>query len=150
MLETRAIIIQLDGAEAVVEARQGGGCGHCDSEKGCGKAAHMFSSQPRRFRVRNGINARIGEEVQVSMADGMLLRSAAIIYMLPLALLLAGGLLGSNWAAADSQRDGYAAIGAVFGLAAGFVLARLFSLRQRTLANAQPVITRCAAMDIPP
>ena len=150
MLETRAIIIQLDGAEAVVEAKQGSGCGHCDSEKGCGKAAQLFCSQPRRFRVRNDINARIGEEVQVSVADGVLLRSAVIIYMLPLVLLLAGGLLGSYWASDISHRDGYAAIGALLGLAAGFALVRLVTLRQRALSPLQPVITRRAVVDIPP
>jgi len=142
MLETRAIIIQLDGAEAIVEAKQGGGCGQCDSEKGCGKASQLFSSQPRRFRVRNEINARVGEEVQVFVADGVLLRSAAIIYMLPLALLLTGGLLGSHWADNATHRDGYAVIGAMLGLAAGFVLVRLFTQGQRALSSAQPVIAR--------
>lgn len=145
MLETRAIIIQLDGAEAIVEARQGGGCGQCDSEKGCGKASQLFSSQPRRFRVRNEINARVGEEVQVFVADGVLLRSAAIIYMLPLALLLLGGSLGSHWAG-DAGRDGYAVMGAMLGLVAGFVLARLLTLRQRALSFAQPVIARSEEM----
>ena len=145
MLETRAIIIQLDGAEAIVESKQGGGCGQCDSEKGCGKASQLFSSQPRRFRVRNEINARVGEEVQVFVADGVLLRSAAIIYMLPLALLLLGGSLGSHWAG-DASRDGYAVTGAMLGLVAGFVLARLLTLRQRALSFAQPVIARSEEM----
>ena len=143
MLETRAIIIQLDGAEAVVEAKQGGGCGHCDSEKGCGKASQLFCSQPRRFRVHNGINARIGEEVQVSVADGVLLHSAAIMYILPLVLLLLGGSLGSYWADDAGSRDGYAAIGALLGLAVGCALARLFTLRRHTLSAIQPVIARC-------
>ncbi len=143
ILETRAIIIQLDGAEAVVEAKQGGGCGHCDSEKGCGKVSQLFCSQPRRFRVRNGINARIGDEVQVFVADGVLLRSAAIMYILPLALLLLGGSLGSHWADDASCRDGYAVIGAMLGLVMGFVLAKLSTLRQHALSDAQLVIARC-------
>lgn len=140
MLETRAVIIELDGDEAIVESRNGGGCGQCDSEKGCGKASQLFSSKPRRFRVRNEINARVGEEVQVFVADGVLLRSAAIMYLLPLALLLVGGALGSHWAVEASSRDGYAVMGALLGLASGFVLARLLTLRQRALSSAQPVI----------
>lgn len=146
MLETRAIIIQLDGAEAIVEARQGGGCGQCNSENGCGKASQLFSSQPRRFRVRNEINARVGEEVQVFVADGVLLRSAAIMYLMPLLLLLLGGSLGSHWAGDAGSRDGYAVIGAMLGLVAGFVLARLFTLGQRALSSAQPVIARSEEM----
>lgn len=146
MLETRAIIIRLDGDEAIVEAKQGGGCGQCDSTKGCGKASQLFSLQPRRFRVRNEINARVGEEVQVFVADGVLLRSAAIIYMFPLALLLLGGSLGAQFAGDAGSSDGYAVIGAMLGLAAGFVVARLFTLRQRALSSAQPVISRSEEM----
>lgn len=142
MLETRAVIIQLDGAEAIVEARQGGGCGQCDSKNGCGKASQLFSSQPRRFRVRNEINARVGEEVQVFVADGVLLRSAVIMYILPLILLLLGGSMGSYWAGEAGSRDGYAVIGAMLGLVAGFVLARVLTLGQHALSSAQPLIAR--------
>lgn len=146
MLETRAIIVRLDGSDALVEAQQGGGCGHCDSVNGCGsgKLSKLFCAQPRRFRVHNGIDARVGDEVQVAVADGALLRSVLIIYMLPLLLLLAGGLLGASLADAASRRDVYAAIGAVLGLASGFVLARLFAP-----AAAQPVIARCGADQFP-
>jgi len=145
MLETRAIIIRVDGAEAIVEARQGGGCGQCDSVNGCasGKVSKVFCVQPRQFRVRNDISARIGEEVQVSVPDGVLLRSAAIMYMLPLALLLAGGGLGAHWAADASSRDGYSAAGALLGLVAGFALARFATTHHRALSVAQPVIARC-------
>lgn len=145
MLETRAIIIQLDGTEAVVEAQQAGGCGNCDKVNGCtsGKLSKLFCTQPRRFRVYNGIDARIGEEVQVIVADGVLLRSALTLYVLPLLSLLVGGLLGSHWADTAANRDAYAAIGALIGLVAGFALARLLALRQHTSSNAQPVIARC-------
>jgi sigma-E factor negative regulatory protein RseC len=146
MLETRAIVIRLEGAEAIVEARQGGSCGQCSQEKTCGKAAQLFSSAPRSFRVRNDMNARVGEEVQISMADGVLLRSAVVMYLLPLALLLAGGMLGSHWAGAAGHDDAYAATGALLGLAAGFALARLIARRQRVLSSAQPAIARCAEM----
>lgn len=137
MLETRATVVYLDGDEAVVAAKQGG-CGQCDSVNGCGsgKLAQLFCTQPRQFRVRNEVNARVGEEIQVSVADGVLLRSAATLYLLPLALLLAGALLGSYLAIDVVSRDSYAAAGALFGLIAGFALARFFTFRQRALAVA--------------
>jgi sigma-E factor negative regulatory protein RseC len=143
MLETRAIVVQLEGPEAIVEARQSGGCGHCDDAKGCGagKLSQLFCTQPRRFRVHNGINARIGEEVEVSLADGVLLRSALTMYFLPLLLALGGGMLGTHWATDYASSDAYAALGAVLGLAAGFLLVRLSTLRR--LSSAAPVIKRC-------
>lgn len=147
MLETRAIIIKLDGAEALVEAAQGGGCGHCDSANGCasGKLSRMFCAQPRRFRVQNSIQARVGDEVQVALQDGVLLRSASVLYMLPLALLMAGGFLGSSIATTAASRDAYAALGALLGLVLGFAAARLYSLRQPAARGMQPVISRCTA-----
>lgn len=148
MLEARAIIIKVEGSEAVVEAAQGGGCGQCDSANGCssGKLSRMFCAQPRRFRVHNGIDARVGDEVQVSLQDGVLLRSASILYLLPLGLLLVGGFLGASMASTAAGRDGYAALGVLLGLVAGFAGARFYTLRQPAKHAVQPVITRCADM----
>jgi sigma-E factor negative regulatory protein RseC len=147
MLETRAIIVQLEGDKAEVETGQGGGCGHCDSKNGCGsgKVAQLFCTRPRRFIVRNDAGARVGDEVQITMADGALLRSAALMYLLPLALLLAGGLLGSYWADGDAASgDIWAASGALLGLLAGFALARhLTAARRDMMAAADLVISRC-------
>jgi len=140
MLETYATVIELDGTEAVVEGKQGGGCGNCDSENGCGSSqmAKIFSSKPRRFRVYNGIDASVGDEVQVSVADGALLRSALIMYILPLGLMLACGFLGNRLGDSEGSRDAYAVMGALFGLLAGFVFAR-----RSAFTAPQPVISRC-------
>src|SRR5512138_1572482 len=145
MLETRAIVIRLEGEDAVVESTQGGGCGHCDSEKGCGsgKLSQLFSAQPRRFRVRNEAQAQPGMEVQISVAEGVLLRSALLMYVLPLLLLLAGGALGGQLAREAAAADGYAALGGVLGLVLGFLLARWLAARQLGTAVARPVIVSC-------
>ena len=145
MLEARAIVVQLEGSVAVVEARQSGGCGHCDNPNGCGanKLSQLFCTKPRRFRVRNAIDARIGEEVEVSIADGVLLRSALTVYFLPLLLALAGGMLGAHWAFDYASSDAYAAVGAASGLGAGFLLIRLSRLRLLS-GPAMPVIKRCS------
>lgn len=142
MMETRAIVIKLDGREALVEATQGGGCGNCDSENGCGsgKMSQLFCSEPRRFRVRNDANAQVGELVQVALPEGVLLRSALLMYMLPLILLLCGAAAGSQWAAGAGSADAYAALGGLAGLVSGFVLAKALSLRQRSTSFAQAVI----------
>jgi sigma-E factor negative regulatory protein RseC len=144
MLQTRAIVIRLEGSEAVVEATRNGGCGLCDSKNGCGsgKLSQLFCTRPRRFVVHNEAGAGVGDEVQVSVADGALLRGAAVVYLLPLALLFAGGSLGSYWADGSAvSSDIWAASGALLGLLAGFVLARQLAMR-RTL-TAQPVISGC-------
>jgi sigma-E factor negative regulatory protein RseC len=132
MLEMRAIIIKVQGEEALVQPVGNGGCGHCDSEGGCGSGtlSKLFcSSKPRHFTVRNQVRAKAGDEVQVSLPDGSLLRGAVKMYLLPLALLMVGGASGVSLAGDVASRDLYAAVGAVGGLLLGFVLARYSSFR---------------------
>jgi len=128
MLEMRAIVIQVMGEEASVQPLSTGGCGHCDSEGGCGSGTltKLFcSSKPRSFIVRNEAGAKVGDEVQVSIPDGVLLRGAVKMYVLPLILLLVGGIAGVGFAGVAAMRDAYAVAGASIGLLLGFILARL-------------------------
>lgn len=127
MLEMRAVVTRVAGDEAVVRVVSSG-CGHCSSEGGCGSGAlsRMFcSTKPRQFTVLNKASAKAGDEVQVSLPDGVLLRGALKMYVLPLALLLAGGITGAGMADKGANGDLYAAAGALAGLVLGFVIARL-------------------------
>ena len=142
MLETRAIIMQLEGPYAVVKASRPNGCELCQG-KGCGasKLSQLFCNTPRQLKVDNSINACIGDEVVISVAEGAILRGIGMAYILPLLLLVMGAMLGSMGAESAGQRDGYAAIGAVLGLAGGFVIAKWMALRQ-SRTRFQPFITR--------
>ena len=142
MIRTRAVVIRLEGRDALVESAQGGGCGNCDSENGCGsgKLAQFFCSEPRRFRVRNDANAQVGTLVEVTLADGVLLRSALLMYILPLVLLVLGAVLGMQWAHDAASSDAYAAIGGLIGLVSSLGLVKILSLRRRFSSVAQPVI----------
>ena len=142
MIETHAIIIRVEGNEALVESVQSGGCGNCDKNNGCGsgKLAQLFNLKPRRFRVRNETNAQVGAMVRVTLAEGVLLHSALLMYVLPLVLLLFGAFAGQMWANDASSTDAYSAIGGLFGLAIGFAIVKNLSRRQQLLSVAQPVI----------
>ena len=78
----------------------------------------------------NDIGAAVGDQVVVSVADGAVLRGIGLVYLLPLALLVAGAAFGSALAGEESQRDGYAAAGGALGLIAGFLLSRWLDSRQ--------------------
>jgi sigma-E factor negative regulatory protein RseC len=142
MLETRAIIVQVKGKYALVRANQASGCEQCNG-KGCGtgKLSQLFCSKPRQFQVDNPINAGVGDEVVISVAEGAVLRGIGLVYLLPLLLLVIGALLAGIGVEQPEQRDGHAAAGALFGLAAGFVIAKWISLRQAG-NHVQPYIAR--------
>ena len=141
MIETRAIVVRLEGKEALVESVQGGGCGNCDSANGCdsGKQTRLFGNKPRRFRVENAANAPVGAIVSVTLAEGVLLRSALLMYLFPLFLLLAGAMYGARFLNGVGSADASAALGALAGLVSGFVLARKLSSGKHMLSVARPV-----------
>ncbi len=130
-LETRATVVRTEGRIAFVEAAQTGSCGQCQG-KGCGtaKLSRLLCSEPREFQVDNEVGAAAGDQVVVSVADGAVLRGIAMVYLLPLALLLAGAACGSAMAGDEAQRDGHAAAGAALGLVGGFLLSRWLDSRQ--------------------
>ncbi len=138
MMEMRAIVIQVFGEDASVQPIGTGGCGHCDSEGGCGSGTltKLFcSNKPRNFTVHNAVGAKIGDEIQVSIPDGVLLRGAMKMYVLPLILLLVGGIAGGGLAGETALRDACAVAGAVSGLLLGFILARLAPGAGRAVAS---------------
>lgn len=127
MLETRATVVQVGDGQAYVRASQGG-CGQCQG-KGCGtaKLAGLFCSSPRQFLADNPISAVVGDEVIVAVEEGTIMRGVALVYLVPLALLIAGALLGVSMAGQDGQQDIHAAAGALAGLVGGFLLVRRLS-----------------------
>jgi sigma-E factor negative regulatory protein RseC len=144
MLEMRAIVMNIRGDEAEISPLGGGGCGHCDSTKGCGSGnlSKMFcSSQPRSFLVRNQAGARVGDEVSVSLPEGVLLLSSWRMYLLPLLLMLGGGLLGAAFAGETSGRDGYALLGSMIGLVSGFLWGRISSASDKPQAVVQSIVS---------
>ncbi len=142
MLETRAIVVQVEGQYALVQANQGNGCGQCNG-KGCGtgKLSQLFCSKPRQFQVDNPIRAKVGDEVIVSIQDGAVMRGIGLVYLLPLAFLVAGALLGSVMAGQTGPQDGYGAAGAFIGLIGGFGLAKWLAARQNSWQN-RPYVAR--------
>lgn len=143
MLEMRAVVLSVRGEEAEISPL-GGGCGHCSSAGGCGsgKLSQVFcSSQPRKFVVRNQAGARVGDEVNVSLPEGVLLRSSWRMYLLPLLLMLGGGLIGAAFAGEAASRDGFALLGSLLGLLSGFTWGRFASSTDKPLAIVQSIVS---------
>ncbi|GAB4125014.1 MAG: hypothetical protein Fur0040_07090 [Sideroxydans sp.] len=127
MLEVRAIVISLHGEEADISPLDSGGCGRCNSAGGCGsgKLSRLFcSDRPRVFRVLNRAHAAVGDEVNVVLAEGSVWRGAWRLYLLPLLLMFGAAGLAASLAVTPAMRDGYAGVGALFGLLCGFLWAR--------------------------
>ena len=81
-----------DGTAQVACLRQSACSGDCHKCSGCGAV-----EQTMVFTARNPIGARPGDTVTVESATGPVLKAAAVLYMLPLVLFIAGYLMGMQW-----------------------------------------------------
>ncbi len=131
MTETPARVIRTDGRTAWVRVEAPASCGACGGQ-GCASSLYARMLHPREpeYPVDNPIAARPGEAVVVGLQDGALLRAAVSGYLLPLALLIAGALIGASWG------EGAAVAGAAGGLVAAVAWLR------RPRQGAAPVILR--------
>lgn len=101
-----------DATARVMYIRESACSGDCHKCSGCGAV-----EQAMIFTARNPIGARPGDIANVESATGPVLKAAAVLYMLPLVLFIAGYLLGMQW-----QLGGVTG-GIGFGLGIGIAIA---------------------------
>lgn len=135
-----AVVVEVSGADVWVEVPgRAPICGSCKTTDACQAGLLGLSAGPRRYRLENRIGARVGDRVQLAVADGTLWRAALASYVLPLLLAIAGAVIGQSLAG-----DGWAAVGTLTGLGCGLALLRgnelvargdgsLFSLQVQTI-----------------
>lgn len=81
-----------DATARVMYIRESACSGDCHKCSGCGAV-----QQKMIFQAHNPIGARPGDLVTVESATGPVLKAAAVLYLLPLVLFIAGYLVGMQW-----------------------------------------------------
>lgn len=79
-----------DGTALVIHLRQSACSGDCHKCSGCGAAAETIL-----LKAENPIGARTGDMVTVRSESGPVLKAAAMLYVVPMALFFLGYLLGA-------------------------------------------------------
>ncbi|MDG1074672.1 MAG: SoxR reducing system RseC family protein [Methylophilaceae bacterium] len=124
MIEQSAIIIAIEtpptegSAMATIEVVRKTACGLCGQTSGCGNAfwGKLFAHKSSSFKAQNTINAQVGQTVVVGIDETAVMKSALILYLLPLVTMFAGALLAVQIVNADAS----AILGALLGLLLGF------------------------------
>ncbi len=124
---------------ALVEVRASLGCARCAAGKGCGAGVVGGDGKAQRIEavIAGGVDVREGDEVRVELAPNNVLEAAFVVYGLP----LAGAVTGAALAHAANSGDGWAAIAAGLGLAAGVAAGRLRLRQAVCLRRFTPVVT---------
>lgn len=134
MTESEGTVARIEGEWAWVSVCKASACGNCDSQDACGSGLLAGALGPRQYRVRNADEARAGDTVILSVAEGSVAKAAAVSYLGPLVLAIAGAVGGNRLAGDD---------GALLGVCVGLVLgAALLPLANRWFAGrAEPSVT---------
>ena len=151
MIEERAVILSLDSetslsdSTATLEIERKIACGLCGQTRGCGNSiwGKLFAHQSTAFKAQNRINAKVGDSVIVGINESALLKSALMLYILPLASMLIGTILATQL----QDTNGYAMLGALLGLVLGFAWVKGHSMSSSYFKLQQPVILRLAAQE---
>ncbi|MHB9118658.1 MAG: SoxR reducing system RseC family protein [Burkholderiales bacterium] len=143
--QARVVDIQTDGL-AYVESQRKSACGTCkEAEGGCGTASlsKVLGKSSSSFKVLNAIEARVGDTVVVGIAEGVLLKTSLLIYLVPLFLLIFCALT-ARWVWGVAPGEIYVVLGSVIGLIAGFLVMRFISSGLANNSKFLPVILRQA------
>ncbi len=121
MIETTARVVSSDNGTVLVEPTLQSGCGGCGSRDVCGVSGlgKYFSGKRKAIAVQCDAGVRAGDELQLSMSEGDMLKAGLLAYLLPSVLALVGAGVASSYG------DVAAVLGAVAGIAMGFLLGRL-------------------------
>lgn len=103
MAERTASVAQtLQGPEGLMLVRLEfdvqSGCGRCNEPGGCGgvSLAQPLCSKPKSVVVADPIGLAVGDLVRVAIPDHQLTQGITRTYVVPLALLFAGSILGAT------------------------------------------------------
>jgi len=133
MIETTARVVSTDNGTILVEPSNESGCGGCKSRSVCGVSGlgKYFSGNRKAIEVHCDSSVRTGDELQLSMSEGDMLKSGLLAYLLPSVLALVGAGAGASLGLGDIG----AVLGAASGVAVGLLLGRLSGWVPHMYAN---------------
>lgn len=129
----------------LVEVDASTSCRRCREGKGCGAGLFGSDAKSRRFEalIGEGVDVKEGDDVRIELAPANLLQASLTVYGLP----LSGAILGAVFAYLAGLAELYAAVAALGGIVAGFVVARRRLQRASCLTQFTPTIVERLPFD---
>lgn len=146
MIEEQGTIVCIEDDIAWVEPVARSACGGCAARSSCGSGvlAGAFRRRTAPIRVNNRIAARTGDRVVIGIGEMALIKSALLLYLLPLLGMMAAGLWG-QWLGTLLQVEHLQVLIATTGLAG--LAGSLWLVHRHTVATSgalrsQPIMLR--------
>ena len=145
MIEERARVIAVENDQLLLEAQTRSTCTGCAARQGCGTSvlSRWVGRRFTRFQAPNTVNARVGDEVVVGLAEEAMLHGSLLVYLMPLLAMIVAAVLADSLVAADAAaRELLVLIWAVAGFASMLFVSRLILSSKRRRSRLTPVVLR--------
>ena len=142
MIEEYATVVSVVDGRVLIESERSSACGQCQAKQSCGQKAisEWAASKMTQLEIDNpaSILVKTGDRVVVGIDEGSFLKVSALMYLLPLLLMvLLGGL---------AEYLEYAEVTIILtsfvGLLVGFFGVKLWSQRLDNRSQFNPVLLR--------
>ncbi|MBA4501368.1 SoxR reducing system RseC family protein [Marinobacterium marinum] len=142
MIEEVTLVSAVEARMVKVMAARTSACAQCASKSNCSQGVLSQWGQGKTVEIEvqnpDALPVKPGQQVVIGLEEGSLVRASLLLYMLPLALLIAGALLGATLALAEWQQI----ILAIALMLTGFGLARRLSSGRAAQNRYQPILLR--------
>ncbi|SDT93464.1 SoxR reducing system RseC family protein [Halopseudomonas salegens] len=139
MIEERGRVLSVEADAVWVETMRQSTCGSCQARAGCGSALLQKVGIGNRLgfiRVSTDRSLQVGDQVTIGVPEQAVVMSSLLMYLLPLVLMFAAGLLLQE----AGLGEPLVILGAFSGLIAGFAVARAWAGRRGSKALLQPLV----------
>jgi len=129
-------VIALEGDSALLQTQNKLTCASCHVSDSCGNGIieRYFSGKMFETRVKNTLEAKIGDRLVIEMMKSNLTKASVIVYLLPIVLMLISALFGNLL----NLSENVLILTSLIGLTLGLVLAGLFNQSVKGNSHYQP------------
>jgi len=145
-MEEEGVIIRLGGSRAYIKAEKSGACNKCSTKDAC----ESMSSTEVLVEAENTIGAMVGDRVAFTADTGAVLRSGAMVYLIPLAAFIAGVVIGQVYTDMISKDWNADLVSAIIGFAllgATYFGIYLYNKKDRSSGSYAPKVIRIIGHD---
>lgn len=148
MIEQTGKVVAVEGEFAWVATLRESACGKCQSSQTCGTGviSKLFNSARHDSKVVNRLGAQQGDSVVIGIDEKTVIRSALIVYMLPLLTLIVAALVADTL---FQSSEWITALGGGLGLLSGLIFVRWFNQRIQHNPRYHAVLLRRLSDAIP-
>lgn len=141
MIEEPGIVLAVDVDGVWIATQRKSTCGSCSAKLACGQGllnSMSADQKPHTIKVHTDLELREGEQVTLLISQQSLVRSAFLVYMLPLLAMFMAAFGADSLNASEP----WIIFAAVLGFASGAVAVRLYSERYMSQGAVQPIVRK--------